>query len=42
MQAATITAFGDIDVLNFGDVQTPSPKPGHVLIRIEAVGDQLL
>jgi NADPH:quinone reductase len=38
MQAATITAFGDIDVLNFGDVQTPSPKPGHVLIRIEAVG----
>ena len=38
MQAATITAFGDVDVLNFGDVPTPSPKAGHVLIRVEAVG----
>jgi NADPH:quinone reductase len=38
MQAATITAFGDIDVLSFGEVPTPSPRPGHVLIRIEAVG----
>jgi NADPH2:quinone reductase len=38
MQAATIAAFGDADVLNFGEVPTPSPKVGHVLIRIEAVG----
>ncbi len=38
MQAATIAAFGDADVLNFGEVPTPSPKAGHVLIRIEAVG----
>lgn len=38
MQAATITAFGDVDVLNFGEVPTPSPKPRHVLIKIEAVG----
>ena len=38
MQAATIAAFGDADVLNFGEVPTPSPKTGLVLIRIEAVG----
>ena len=38
MQAATIAAFGDIDVLNFGEVPTPSPKAHHVLVRVEAVG----
>ena len=38
MQAATIAAFGDADVLTFGEVPTPSPKAGHVLIKIEAVG----
>src|SRR3954470_10369204 len=38
MQAATIFAFGDIDVLNFGEVPTPSPKAHHVLVRVEAVG----
>jgi len=38
MQAATISSFGDIDVLNFGEVPKPSPKPGHVLIKVEAVG----
>src|SRR3954466_6275374 len=38
MQAAAIAAFGDIDVLEFVEVPTPSPKPGNVLIRIDAVG----
>jgi NADPH:quinone reductase len=38
MQAVTIATFGDADVLNFGEVTTPSPKAGHVLIKIEAVG----
>jgi NADPH:quinone reductase len=38
MQAATIATFGDADVLNFGEVPTPSPKAGHVLIKVEAVG----
>ena len=38
MQAATIAAFGDVDVLSFGDVPTPSPKSGHVLIKVDAVG----
>src|SRR5262245_54914124 len=38
MQAVTIANFGDADVLNFGEVQTPSPRPGHVLIKIAAAG----
>jgi NADPH:quinone reductase len=38
MRAVTLAAFGDLDVLNFGEVPTPSPKSGHVLIKIEAVG----
>jgi NADPH2:quinone reductase len=38
MKAATMSAFGDIDVLQFGDVPTPAPKPGHVLVKVEAVG----
>ena len=33
MRAVTLAAFGDLDVLNFGEVPTPSPKSGHVLIR---------
>ena len=38
MQAATIAAFGDIDVLDLREVPTPSARQGHVLVRIEAVG----
>lgn len=38
MQAVTIAAFGDIDVLNFGEVPDLTPKTGHVLIKVEAVG----
>jgi NADPH:quinone reductase-like Zn-dependent oxidoreductase len=38
MQAATIAAFGDLNVLNFGEAPTPPPKSHHVLIKIEAVG----
>jgi NADPH2:quinone reductase len=38
MLASTISAFGDADVLSFGEVPTPSPRAGHVLIKVEAVG----
>lgn len=38
MQAVAISAFGNIDVLNFGEVPTPSPKANHVLIKVDAVG----
>jgi NADPH:quinone reductase-like Zn-dependent oxidoreductase len=33
-----MTGFGGIDVLEFGEVARPSPRPGHVLIKVEAVG----
>ena len=38
MQAATMTAFGDIDVLTFSEVAVPAPRPGYVLIKVAAVG----
>jgi NADPH2:quinone reductase len=38
MLAVTITDFGDLDVLNFGEVATPAPAAGHVLIKVEAAG----
>jgi len=38
MQAATISAFGDADVLEFGEVPMPSPRAGHVLIKVAAAG----
>jgi len=38
MQAATIRAFGDIDVLNIEDVARPELRAGHALIRVLAVG----
>src|SRR4051812_41800836 len=33
-----MTGFGGIDVLEFGEVDKPSPRPGHVLVKVEAVG----
>jgi NADPH:quinone reductase-like Zn-dependent oxidoreductase len=38
MHAVTLSAFGDVDVLDHGEVPTPDPKPDHVLVRIDAVG----
>ncbi len=38
MQAATIHEFGDFDVFRHEEIETPEPKPGHVLIRILAAG----
>ena len=38
MKAAVINEFGDADVLKYEDVATPSPKYGHVLIKVLAVG----
>ena len=38
MQAATIRAFGDIDVLNFEDLPSLGPGRGNVVIRVNAVG----
>ena len=38
MKAAVIHRFGDFDVLKLEDVQTPKPKPGHVLVKVLAAG----
>ncbi len=38
MKAAVIHQFGDFDVLKLEDVQTPKPKPGHVLVKVLAAG----
>jgi len=44
MKATVIHKFGDVDVLKREDIERPSPKPGHVLIKvliIISVKDQL-
>ena len=38
MKAAVIHQFGDFDVLKVEDVQTPKPRPGHVLVKVLAAG----
>ena len=38
MKAAIIREFGDVDVLKVEDIETPTPKPGHVLVKVLAAG----
>ena len=38
MKAVVIREFGDVDVLKHEDIETPKPKPGHVLIKVLAAG----
>lgn len=38
MKAAVLRQFGDPDVLKYEDIETPKPKPGHVLIKVLAAG----
>ena len=38
MKAAVIHEFGDPTVLKYEDIQTPRPRPGHVLVRMLAAG----
>jgi NADPH:quinone reductase-like Zn-dependent oxidoreductase len=38
MQAMTIKAFGDVDVLDAQEMPIPKPRPGHVLVKVDAVG----
>ncbi len=38
MKATVIHEFGDVDVLKYEDIETPKPKPGHVLIKVLAAG----
>lgn len=38
MKAVLIRAFGDSSVLEYADIAKPEPRPGHVLVKVEAVG----
>jgi len=38
MKAIRVTAFGGPEVLKLGEVPTPQPGPGEVLVRIRAAG----
>jgi len=42
MKATVIHEFGDFDVLKYEDIEQPSPKPGHVLIKVLAAGVERL
>ena len=42
MKAAVINQFGDTDVLIFEYIAVPSPKPGHILIKVLAAGTNRL
>ena len=41
MKAAVIHEFGDFDVLKHEDIEQPSPKRAHVLIKVLAAGSSV-
>ena len=38
MKAAVIRGFGDFNVLKYEDIETPTPRPQHILIKVLASG----
>ena len=38
MKAVLMHEFGDFDVLKYEDIDTPTPAPGHVVIKVLAAG----
>jgi len=38
MKAAVIHGFGDVNVLKYEDIETPTPRPQHILIKVLASG----
>jgi NADPH:quinone reductase len=42
MKAVQIHEFGDVDVLKYEDVERPEPRAGEVLVRVRAVGINLV
>jgi NADPH:quinone reductase-like Zn-dependent oxidoreductase len=38
MKAITQDRYGDLDVLEFGDIDQPVPKDNEVLMRVHAAG----
>ncbi len=38
MKPLVIHEFCEVDVLKYEDIETPKPKKGHILIKINAAG----
>ena len=38
MKATVIHQFGAPEVLRYEDIETPRPKPGHIVIKVLAAG----
>ncbi len=38
MKAALMREFGDVDILEYEEIDTPKPRPGHVLVKVLAAG----
>lgn len=38
MKAAVLNQFGGPEVLQYEDLRTPTPKPGHIIIKVLAAG----
>ncbi len=38
MKAVVIHEFGAFDVLKYEDIETPKPRPGHILVKVLAAG----
>ncbi len=38
MKASVMRRFGDFDVLEYEEIDTPTPRPGHVLVKVLAAG----
>jgi len=38
MKAAVLRQFGNPDVLRYEEIDTPQPKPGHIVIKVLAAG----
>ena len=38
MKASVIHEFGGFNVLKYEEIETPAPKPGHIVIKVLAAG----
>lgn len=38
MRALTFSRFGGPEVLEVREIADPEPRPGHVVVRLEAIG----
>ena len=38
VKAVLMHEFGDFDVLKYEDIDTPTPAPGHIVIKVLAAG----